>query len=200
MTWDSLLAFNLVLLAAIAAPGAAFLFSVKTAMTSGRGAGIAAGFGLATMAALWTLSAFLGLDVLFALFPWAYGALKIVGAVYLIWIAVQTWRHAKAPLGTATTSRHRAYVAGLLVNLGNPKSALFAAAVIVVVFPQGLSAPHIALIVANHFALEVLCYTGFALALSTPAAKSTYAALKPVLDRIAAALLGALGLRLILEK
>lgn len=84
--------------------------------------------------------------------------------------------------------------------MGNPKSMLFAAAVIVVVFPQGLASIDIVLIVLNHWLLELAFYTLLALALSTPHVRRGYVGLKPVFDRIAATLLGALGVRLILEK
>jgi len=94
----------------------------------------------------------------------------------------------------------RAILSGMLLNFGNPKSMLFAAAVIVVVFPQGLGAVDIAIIVANHLALELAFYAAFAVLLSAPPARRAYVGLKPVLDRIAATLLGALGLRLIFDK
>ena len=96
--------------------------------------------------------------------------------------------------------RGRVIAAGLLLNFGNPKSMLFAAAVIVVVFPQGLHPIDIAIIVANHWLLELAFYAIFAALLSAPPARRAYIGLKPILDRIAATLLGALGLRLILEK
>lgn len=200
MTFADLLAFNLVLLAALASPGAAMLFVIKTTVTSGRMAGILTGLGLGTAAACWTLSAFLGLETLFQLFPWAYTALKIGGALYLIWIAVQTWRHANATLSEAPVARARSFAAGMLVNFGNPKSMLFAAAVILVIFPKGLNATQIATVVLNHLALEVIFYTLFAICLSAPPARRGYLALKPIFDRIAATLLGAFGLRLLLER
>ncbi|MCV6584677.1 MAG: LysE family transporter [Marinibacterium sp.] len=201
MSWDSLLAFNAILIAALASPGPAFILALRTAVSEGRMAGIATGAGLGLMAATWTLAALLGLESLFAIAPWSYGALKLGGALYLIWIAVQTWRHADAPLDDVAAPRHgRAFVQGLLVNLGNPKSVLFAGAVIVVVFPKGLDATGIALVVANHLALELIFYSFAALALSTGPARRGYLRLKPLLDRIAATLLGALGLRLIVEK
>lgn len=200
MSWEALLAFNLVLLAALASPGAAMLFVIKTTVSSGRLAGIMTGIGLGTAAAGWTLAAFLGLESLFALFPWAYGTLKVAGALYLIWIAVQTWRHARDPVGASAARHGRSFVTGMLVNFGNPKSMLFAAAVILVVFPGGLSVPEIALVTFNHLALELIFYTLFAITLSAPPARRGYLALKPVLDRIAATLLGAFGLRLLLEK
>ncbi|MEO0401030.1 MAG: LysE family transporter [Pseudomonadota bacterium] len=200
LTVSELMAFNVVLLAALASPGAAMLFITRMTVASGRMAGIATGLGLGTAAALWTLTALLGLEAVFTLFPWTYTALKIGGALYLIWIAIQTWRHARDPLGIAPTPKGRAFLAGLLVNVGNPKSMLFAAAVIVVVFPQGLAAADIAVIVFNHWVLELVFYTGLATLLSSGPARAGYVSLKPFFDRMAATLLGALGLRLILEK
>ena len=200
LTLAELVAFNTVLLAALLSPGAAMLFITKATVTGGRAAGIATGLGLGTAAAMWTLAALLGLEAVFTLFPWTYTALKIGGALYLIWIAIQTWRHARDPLGEAPTPRGRAVLSGMILNFGNPKSKLLAAAVIVVVFPQGLAPADIAVIVLNHWLLELIFYTGLALALSTPHVRRGYVSLKPVLDRIAATLLGALGLRLILEK
>lgn len=200
MSVESLIAFNLVLMAAIASPGAALLYFIKSCVSGGRRNGIAVGVGLGVAAALWTLAALLGLETIFALFPWTYTVLKVAGALYLIWIAVQTWRHAHDPLADNDRPTGRAFVSGLLVNAGNPKSMLFAAAVIVVVFPQGLDGHDIALIVANHLVLEIAFYSLFALALSSAPARRGYLGLKPLLDRIAATLLGALGLRLLLER
>jgi len=200
LTMAELVAFNTVLLAALLSPGAAMLFITRATVTGGRAAGIATGLGLGTAAALWTLAALLGLEAVFTLFPWTYTALKIGGALYLVWIAVQTWRNARAPLGAAPRPQGRAVLSGMLLNFGNPKSMLFAAAVIVVVFPQGLDATNIAVIVLNHLALELVFYTGLAVALGTPHVRRGYTSLKPIFDRIAATLLGALGLRLILEK
>ena len=200
LTLVDLIAFNLVLIAAIAAPGAALLYFIKTTVASGRAAGMATGVGLATAAALWTLAALLGLEAVFTLFPWTYTVLKLGGAAYLIWIALQTWRHAHDRLSEAPAPRGRAVLSGFALNLGNPKSMLFAAAVIVVVFPQGLAAMDIAVIVLNHWLLELAFYAIFAVALSSGPARRGYIRLKPLFDRIAATLLGALGLRLILEK
>ena len=200
LTLADLVAFNAVLIAAIMAPGAALLYFIKTTVASGRAAGMATGLGLGTMAALWTLAALLGLETVFTLFPWAYTALKIGGALYLIWIAVQTWRQARDPLGDSPTPHGKAILSGLLLNMGNPKSMLFAAAVIVVVFPQGLGAIDIAVIVLNHWLLELAFYAIFATLLGPPRARRGYLGLKPVFDRIAATLLGALGIRLILER
>lgn len=200
MTWETMIAFNLVLLASLASPGPAMLYAIKVTMSSGRLAGYLAGLGLGTMAALWTLAAFLGLEAVFELFPWAYTALRIGGALYLMWIALHIWRNARAPIGDTPAPRARSFAAGLLVNLGNPKSMLFAASVILVIFPKDMSAAEITLVVLNNWALEVSFYAVLATVLSGTTARRGYLALKPIFDRIAATLLGAFGLRLILEK
>lgn len=200
MTFEHLVAFNAVLIVSILSPGAAFLMAVRASVANGRRAGIATGLGLGLMASIWTLAALLGMDAVFAIFPWAFATLKIGGAAYLIYLAIKTWRGAYTPIGNAPKAQGRAFIDGILVNLGNPKSVLFAAAVIVVVFPPNLSGAQISLIVLNHLLLEILFYTACAFALTAPAARARYLAVKPVIDRTAALLLGALGLKLLLQR
>ncbi|MEL7374111.1 MAG: LysE family translocator [Pseudomonadota bacterium] len=201
MTPEHLIAFNVALLFAIASPGPALLVATQTALAHGRTAGIAVGIGLALMASIWTLLALLGLDAVFALVPWAYGVVKIAGAIFLLWIAYSTWRGARKPLQERQpVPAARAFRTGFFINLLNPKSVLFSAAVLVVIFPQGLSLMENATIMANHFALEVVCYSALSCMLTTPAVARRYLAAKVWLDRAAALILGALGLRLLLSR
>ena len=195
-----LIAFNLALLAAIASPGPAMLYFIRTTLASGRMIGLYTVWGLGVMAATWTALAFMGLGAVFALFPWAFLIFKTIGALYLIWIAYQTWRHARAPVGAAPTPPARAFLGGIIVNLSNPKSVLFAAAVIMVIFPQGMSLADKALIVANHLIIEVLVGSALVIAFSTKQVSARYLRAKPILDRIAASVLGLLGLRLLLSR
>ncbi len=199
-----LAAFALTLGAAFVVPGPAMLLALRNTLTGGLVAGIATGAGLALIAAGWTAAALAGLGALFALVPWAYGAMKLAGAAYLIWIALQIWRDAGAPLDAAQAPARRrlgrAFASGLLVNLANPKSVLFAAAVLVVIFPAGLGPVDATLVVVTHFALEILGYTLIALTLSRPAARASYLRAKLWIDRAAGAVLAGLGLRLLLPR
>lgn len=201
ITLAQLATFNVTLLAAMASPGPAFLLVLRNAIAEGRGAGILTGMGLGLVAALWTGAALMGLSAVFAVVPWLYAAMKLAGALYLMYLAWGIWRGADSPLdaGSTGTSR-RAFRAGVIVNLSNPKSVLFAGAVLVVIFPGGLSLVDSALIVANHLFVEIAVYTALACALSTPAARSTYLRIKRHADRTAAAIMAALGLRLFLER
>ena len=200
MSHLDLLTFNAVLWVALLSPGPALLFALRTALADGRASGIAAGLGLGAIAAGWTLAALLGLEGLFAAFPWAYALLKAAGAIYLVYIAYSTWRGATDVAGPSVRPRGRAFIDGALINLGNPKSVLFAASVLVVIFPKGLTASEIALIVANHAVVEWLFYGLFAALLSGQAARRAYLGAKPGLDRTAAFVMGALGLKLLLDR
>lgn len=195
----SLLAFNAVLLAAVASPGPALLLAMRTTLAGGRRAGLAVGAGLATVAAGWTLVALLGLDAVFRWVPWAHGALKAGGAAYLLYLAWRTWRSARQPVEAGGSAARRAFRDGVVVNLANPKSVLFAAAVIVVLFPKGLAGPDIALIAINHLLLELALYGALALALASGPVAGAYLRAKTGIDRLCATLLGALGLKLLFE-
>ena len=141
-----------------------------------------------------------GLEGFFRLFPWAYFMFKAGGAIYLLFIAWQTWRNAHNPVAETNRPNARAFVGGIFVNLANPKSVLFAAAVILVVFPPDLTGADKALIVVNHLLVEIVVYTAFAILLSTRTVSERYLRAKPLLDRFAAIVLGGLAARLIVER
>jgi len=200
MTLELMIAFNLALGVAILSPGPALLYLMRTALTGGWRTGFVTGCGLGASAAGWTLAALLGLDALFTLFPWAYMGFKIAGAFYLIWVAIQTWRHAKDSITAATRPHARSFLGGLMINLANPKAVLFAGAVLVVIFPPDLGLTEKGLITLNHFIVECIAYGLFSLLLNTPQVSRRYLALKPIFDRIAATVLGALGIRLLTDR
>ena len=200
MTIEHLIAFNIALFAAIASPGPALLIAIRTALSAGRRAGIAIGFGLGLMAATWTLMALLGLETVFRLFPWAYTIAKLIGALYLIYIAWTMWMGARDAIETQVQPTRHAFRQGFLINLLNPKSVLFAAAVLIVIFPENRSGVENAIVVFNHLLIEWLFYTALACAMSTQAVSKQYLKAKVYIDRFASVVLGALGLRLLISR
>lgn len=200
MTLAHLIAFNVTLLAAMAAPGPAFLYAIKQAVTGGFWTGVATGAGLGLVAAMWTGAALLGLEAVFQAFPFIYTSLKIIGALYLVYLAWSIWKSANDPLPSAAQPGAQAFWGGVLVNLANPKSVLFAASVLIVIFPEGMSLTEKSLIVLNHFGVELAIYTLISAGLASPQARQGYMRLKPVFDRIAALVLGALALRLLMDR
>lgn len=197
MTFLQLLTFNLALLAAIASPGPSMLYLIHTALTRGRKQACAAALGLGLVASGYTFLALLGLGAVLRAMPLAFGVLKALGALYLIWLAIRMWRAAPLPLATTGPSSRTAFWGGICINLANPKALLFAGAVLVLIFPQRLDFWDQSLIVMNHLFVEVLCHSLLGLALGGGALRRGYHRAKPVLERGAALVLGALGIRLL---
>jgi len=200
MDIQHIVAFNLALLVAIASPGPALLVALRTNLGAGRASGLAVGCGLGLMAATWTLAAVLGLDWVFHVFPWLYVSVKVAGALYLIYVAIRMWRSADTPIDLKAQKVEHAFVSGILVNLLNPKAVLFAAAVLIVIFPGKLTPFEGAFLVLNHLLIEWTFYAILAFALSTKAVSEKYLGAKKYIDRGAALVLGGLGLRLLLSK
>ena len=200
MTLAQLLAFNVALLVAMFSPGPALLVAVQTNLSAGRKAGMAVGTGLGLMAATWTLMALVGFAAVLEVFPAAYVGARTAGAGYLLYIAYRMWRGASAPVDALPEPARRAFRQGLFINLFNPKAVLFAAAVLIAIFPGGLGAVNSVVIAVNHLLIELSFYTALAFCLNTEAIAGRYLRAKTWIDRGAAAVLGALGLRILLSR
>ena len=200
MTIEQLIAFNIALFVAMASPGPALLVALQTNLSSGRRAGCAIGYGLGVMASIWTLLALLGLEVVFQIFPWAYATIRIIGATYLLYIAWNMWRGARNSVEPAEKPSHHAFRQGFLINVLNPKSVVFAAAVLVVIFPAGMSMVENAIVVMNHLVVEFVFYTALAFSMNTPLVRARYLRAKVYIDRVASVVLGGLGLKLLFDR
>lgn len=200
MTIEHLIAFNIALFAAIASPGPALLVAIQTTLSSGRRAGIAIGCGLGLMAATWTMLALLGLEAIFQIVPWAYAAAKFFGAIYLLYIAWGMWRGARDKIEAKEKPARHAFRQGFFINVLNPKSVLFAAAVLIVIFPANMTLFENAFVVMNHLIIEVLFYIALAFGMSTETVKNGYLRAKVYIDRTASVILGMLGIRLLVGR
>jgi threonine/homoserine/homoserine lactone efflux protein len=132
-TW---LLFCVACAALAATPGPNLLYLVSRTLVQGRAAGLVSLAGTATGLAFHIIAAALGLSALLATVPAAYDAVRWAGAVYLAWLAWQTWR-APATAGPAAAApravpMRRLYRDGVLTGVLNPKVALFQLAL----FPQ----------------------------------------------------------------
>ena len=194
---EHLIAFNITLLAAIASPGPALLVAIRTVLSAVGRAGMAIGCGLGIAAAGWTLAALVGLDAAFRLFPWSYVLVKAGGGLYLSYLVFGIWKGASRPLVEASIPPGHAFRSGLLVNLSNPKSVLFAAAVLVAIFPPDMDVIHKLAIGANHLGIELAFYGLLALTMSRQAVRRRYFAMKLYLDGFAAAVLLVLAVHIL---
>lgn len=124
-----ILTFGLASLLLALTPGPDMALFLSRAINYGRPHGYAALFGACTGLLLHSALAALGISILIAAAPTAFLVLKIVGAVYLLWLAFNALR-ANGGLTLSAAARTapslgQSYLTGLGINLLNPKIILF---------------------------------------------------------------------------
>lgn len=190
------------LLAAMS-PGPAFLIVTRVSVGESRRAALAAASGVAMATLIWAIAATLGMHVLLAEAAWLYDVLRLVGGAYLVWLAVQAWRHADRALPSATDdlacmSAWQAWRLGFGTNLANPKVIVFFGSIFVALFttdtPGWVRAVALVIVAAN----ETGWYVLVALLFSSRAAQAAYRRAKRWIDRVTGAVMMIFGLRLIL--
>lgn len=124
-----LLAYSLACLVLFITPGPDMSLFLSRTLTSGRAAGLAALLGAMIGCCIHTLLAALGVSALLAASETAFAVLKVVGALYLLWLAYDAIRNGSAlnlEVGRAApASLWRTVLLGLGINLANPKIVLF---------------------------------------------------------------------------
>jgi threonine/homoserine/homoserine lactone efflux protein len=98
-------------------------------MTTGYGSGLATASGMAIGSMLYVLATAFGLAAVFTFFPTSYLILKLAGAAYLIYLGSVTLIHSGETIGTKpklrTYNNAQIFRQGIIVELTNPKTALF---------------------------------------------------------------------------
>ena len=186
-------------------PGPSFVLVVRTAVALSRGDAIAAAFGMGVGGVAFAALALLGLHALLAQVGWVYAGLKLAGALYLIRLGAKLWRGAHVALVMTEARRPRggglrqSFVVGLATQLSNPKTAIVYGSVFAALLPPTPPSWLLAALLPAIFVLETGWYAVVALAFSAARPRAAYARSKRWLDRIAGAVMGALGVRLIVE-
>ncbi|WP_288580708.1 LysE family translocator [uncultured Methylobacterium sp.] len=124
----TLVAYLAACLVLFVTPGPDMSLTLARTIGSGRRAGIVTVLGTSLGTLVHTLAAVLGISALIAASATAFTVLKVVGALYLAWLAIDALRHGSALTVRAETVRGglwRTFCLGLGVNLTNPKVVLF---------------------------------------------------------------------------
>jgi threonine/homoserine/homoserine lactone efflux protein len=124
----NLLSFLTAALALNLTPGADMTYVIARSATQGRSAGIAASFGVALGSLGHSLLAAFGVAALVASSETAFLAIKVGGALYLVylaWKAIRASANAIALQDLPPVKTSRVFAEGALTNLLNPKVALF---------------------------------------------------------------------------
>jgi threonine/homoserine/homoserine lactone efflux protein len=108
-------------------PGPAVTYIVAQSVDKGRRAGLACALGVWSGGLVHVAAATVGVSALIASSAAAFTTVKLVGAAYLIYIGVRRIlaREEDDELEPEQAPHHRLYVQGVVVNVLNPKTALF---------------------------------------------------------------------------
>lgn len=127
-SWETLFAFATVTILVAYFPGPALLYTAAQTISHGRKAGLMAMLGIHLGCYLHVIAAAFGLSAVFKHVPELYMAVKIAGALYLVWIGIGMIRSRLdapgQPVAPPKTVK-RALLDSFIVEVLNPKVALF---------------------------------------------------------------------------
>jgi threonine/homoserine/homoserine lactone efflux protein len=125
-----MLAFTAFLLS-IMSPGPNILAIMGTSMSIGRSSGLSLAMGVASGSFCWAVLTALGLSALLASYSLALTLIKIIGGLFLLWLAYKSLRAAASPhdieaqaLDGGERTRIGYYLRGFTIQMTNPKAAL----------------------------------------------------------------------------
>lgn len=177
MTLSTYLLYVAAVALLIATPGPTMLMCMTNAVNHGPRRAMTSVAGSVTAVLVVMALSAMGLGALLAASETAFTTAKFIGAAYLIWLGIKTFRSDASALmavdgdargvGTRGSSGRSFYLQGLLVGASNPKAVLFFAAF----FPQFLNpaapmAPQFAILALTFMAFEFTVLTTCALSVS----------------------------------
>ena len=194
-------------------PGPDTAVVTKNVLIHGRRAGLGTSLGVSAGLSLWTIAAAVGVASLVRASEVAFTVLKLVGALYLIWLGVQALRAAGRPSGDDHPSgrpgtgsgrgmgARGGFRQGFLSDLANPKIGIFFTSLL----PQFVSAGHAVLLPflilgAIFVAMTVMWLLAYTLVAARAAQTLMRPRVRAALDRFTGIVLIGLGLRLAVER
>ena len=187
-------------------PGVDMALVTRNALMHGRRAAVMTAIGINIGILFWVMAAVLGLAAVVSTSATAFAAIKLVGAVYLVYLGVQALRSARTDGSESEPSPHlapssrMAFRQGLVSNILNPKIAVFFTSLLPQFVGAHGSAGNLLLLGLLFNAMGVcwlICY-------ATAVARGRNVLVRPrvrrMLDRISGLVLVGLGARLALEK
>ena len=125
---SNLLAFAAIAFGLVVTPGPNMVYLISRSICQGRTAGLISLGGVALGFIVYMLCAAFGLTALVLAVPYAYDAIRIVGAMYLLWLAWQAVRPGgRSPFQVKDLPKDRPaklFFVGFFTNLLNPKIAV----------------------------------------------------------------------------
>ena len=188
----------------IMSPGPSFVLVARTSVAVSRRNGLTTAIGMGLGSAVFASLTLLGLQAVLLSVPLLYMLLKVLGGIYLIYLAIVIWRNSRKSVELKSASENSAdlynsFKLGLITQLSNPKTAIFYGSIFAALLPPDLPDITLLILVSTIFFLEAGWYSLVAFVLSSKTPRQIYLNLKQVLDRLASGVIGVLGLKLIYD-
>lgn len=200
-----LMAIGAALAVGAISPGPSFVLVSRISVTASRRSGLAAAFGMGVGGAAFGVLALAGLSALLQQVAWLHIALKILGGAYLLYLGIRIWRGASAPLVVGEIGEEarrpvvRSFWIGLITQLSNPKTAIYYTSIFAALLPARPAEWLLFALPPTIFVVETGWYAIVALAFSSRAPRAAYLRSKAWVNRVAGAVLGVLGVRLLVD-
>jgi threonine/homoserine/homoserine lactone efflux protein len=193
----------------IVVPGPDTAVVTKNILLHGRRSAFGTSFGVCAGLAVWTVAAAVGVVSVLRASEVAFTTLKILGAIYLIWLGISALRESRRggahAIGTGPADDRRAglragFRQGFLSDLGTPKIGVFFTSLL----PQFLDSSHAVLVpslaLGAIFVAMTLAYLSLFCVLAARAAATLMRPrVRAAMDRATGVVLIAIGLRLAIE-
>ncbi|MBV7456701.1 LysE family translocator [Acidovorax sp. sif1233] len=190
----------------VASPGPSNLAIMAAAMSHGRRRAMALAAGVVLGSVFWGVAAALGMSALMRSYSWSLLVLKVLGGIYMLWLA---WKAAHAAFtpnalheaSDTTGGDHRqAFRRGLAMHMTNPKAVFVWLSIVALGVPAGAGRSHALAVVACCAGIGACIFMGYALAFSTPLARAAYARIHRAFNALLAGVFVYAGIRLLLTR
>ncbi len=206
---NHLLVYIGVVVAIALLPGPDTAVVTKNALVHGREAALGSAIGVNVGLSVWTLATALGVAAILRSSATVYDVLKLIGALYLVYIGARTlWESRSSRAGAAAeTATARSldgrggFVQGVISNLANPKVGIFFTSLLPqFVSPHGSALLQMLMLGAIFIAFNVFWMCSYALAAVKLSHVLSRRRVKAVIDRVSGFVLVGVGIRLAIER
>jgi threonine/homoserine/homoserine lactone efflux protein len=185
-------------LVAVVIPGPNFFVVARMAALRSRRAALVVVGALGVGSTIWGLAGFFGVHALFAVAPALYAGLRLIGALYLVYVGGRivwgSFRPAEVEAGGAMGGAFRL---GLMTSLSNPKSAMLVGSLFTAVMPPDAAVSVGLVTVAEMVAISVGWYGLVACVISARPVAALFQRGRRWIDRVAGVIFVGFGVRVV---
>ena len=204
--WVGIFMAFTVVIVALMSPGPAILAVIGTAMEKGRKQGVYLALGVVSGSALWGTAAALGISAILVTYSNILIAIKIIGGLYLLWLAGKSFRIVLKPqlenpkLESKIGTPFQMWRAGFILHLTNPKAIIaWIATISLGVTPDSPLWVSL-IIVIGAITLSFVAHMAYAFIFSTKRMSSLYLKAKRPIALLFSVFFGFAGIKLLTSR